>query len=416
MKKPNQRVVITGMGVLSPNGNSLDAFWQNTLGCVSGIGEITRFDTTDFPAKIAGEIKEFDLARYIPSSYKFKKNRLGMHTQYAIATTHMALRHAKLSLDELKTFEPVSLFIGVSTSAIDMIEKGKEALIKKGPRRVSPYTVSACQPHAVVSEIVESLQVQSRRTTISSACPSGLEAIGNAMLHIRSGQGNLAICGGVDSPITPLTMASFDLTGMILSKAEDPTKCSRPFDAKRQGGVLSEGGGIFILESLESALARGAEPLAEICGFGNYSDNVGSPSGSGLLESMQSALDDAAMMPQDIEYINAHGPGHPVIDVTETHSIKQVFGKRAYQLPISSIKGVIGNPLAAAGGLQAAACVMAMREGILPPTANYETPDPDCDLNYIPNLPMKAPIRNAMINLHGLGGGNISLILRKVRR
>lgn len=412
---PQQRVVITGIGVLSPNGNSLDTFWRNTLNCVSGINEITRFDTTDFPVKIAGEIKDFGLRRYLPKEYTFKPKRLGMHTQFAMATTQMALSHSGLTHEALRNREPVAFFMGVSTSAIDVIEKGKETLLKHGPNKVSPYTVSSCQPHAVVSEVVEMLGVESKKSTFSSACPSGLEAIGIATQYIRSGASDIAICGGVDSPITPLTLASFQLTGMILNESDNPEICSRPFDAKRGGGVISEGGSMFVLESLESARNRGATPLAEIIGFGNHSDRTGTSSGSGLVQSMSDALDDAAIMACDIEYINAHGPSHPQIDITETICIKEVFRQMAYEIPVSSIKGVIGNPLAAAGGLQMASSVLALREGIIPPTANYKFPDPDCDLFYVPNTPIHAPIENAMINLHGLGGGNISLILKRVR-
>lgn len=414
MKNPQQKVVITGMGILAPNGNSLDAFWRNTLDGVSGIGPITRFDTTDFPVKIAGEIKNFDVKRYVHSSQVIKPKRLGMHTQFGIAAARMAIQHAGFDADSLRKHEPVTCFMGVSTSAIDVIERGKEALMQNGPKRVSPYTVTGCQPHAVIAEIIETLGIQSRSTTFSSACPSGLEAIGNAMDFIRSRKGDMVICGGADSPITPLTLASFHLTGMILGHSEDPATCSRPFDAKREGGVLSEGASMFVLESLSSALNRGAVPLAEIIGFGSYADSSGSPSGSGLSQAMTCALDDAALLPGDIDYINAHGPGHPLIDVTETQCIKQVFGPHAQQIPVSSIKGVIGNPLAAAGGLQMAATVMAMREHLIPPTANYANPDPDCDLYYVPNFPLRASVHHALINLHGLGGGNISLILRKL--
>lgn len=408
--------MITGMGILAPNGNSLDEFWHNTLNAVSGIAEITRFPIDDFPVKVAGEVKNFKLERFLPSSIKVKPKRMGLHTQFGIAAAHMAIRHAGLTAVSLKNEEPIAFYIGVSTSAIEVIERGKEILMNSGPRRVSPYTVGGCQPHAVVSEIVETLGVQTKSSTFASACPSGLEAIGTAMHHIRSGQQSFAICGGVDAPITPLTMASFHLTRMIVSTSDTPSSSGRPFDAERQGGVIGEGGSIFVIESLESALSRGATPLAEIMGFGKYSDIPGSESASGIIHSMENALEDAAMIPNDIDYINAHGPGHPVIDVTETKSIKELFGDRAYQIPVSSIKGVIGNPLAAAGGMQMASSVMAMREGRIPPTANYHTPDPDCDLNYVPNSALDYSPRNAMINLHGLGGGNISLIVQRLNR
>jgi 3-oxoacyl-[acyl-carrier-protein] synthase II len=296
-----------------------------------------------------------------------------------------------------------------------VIEKSTQILLEKGPDRLSPNAMGSSQPHSVVSAIVASMQIQSRTTTYSSACPCGLEAIGNAMREIQAGKTTLAICGGVDAPVTPLSMACFHRTGMILSNSDHPETSGCPFDARRGGGVMSEGAGIFVLETLASARSRGAEPLAEIVGMGRFSDPFGEPPATGLVRSMQDALDDAGLIPDDIDYINAHGPGHPEIDISETKCIKKVFGTRAYQIPVSSIKGVIGNPLAAAGGIQLAASVMALREGLIPPTAHYEVPDPDCDLNYVPNYPMRSPLRNALINLHGIGGGNISLIIKKIQ-
>lgn len=412
MKPARNRVVITGMGILAPNGNSLDEFWQNTLNGVSGIAEITRFPIDDFPVKIAGEVKNFNLERFLPSSIKVKPKRMGVHTQFGIAATHMAIRHAGLTSDYLKSVEPIGVFLGVSTSAIDVIEKGKEVLMNRGPNKVSPYIVGACQPHAAVCEIVETLGIATIRRTLASACPAGLEAIANAMEYISSGRGNIVICGGVDAPITPLTMASFHLSGMIRNHDRPPEESSRPFDADRQGGIPAEGGGIFVVESLQNAQNRGATPLAEIIGYGNFSDNSGAVPGDGLADSMQASLDNAGLLPEDIDYINAHGPSDPVLDRMETRNIKKIFGKRAYQIPVSSIKGVTGNPLAAAGPLQIAATIMAMKGNRVPPTANYQTPDPDCDLYYVPNRPIQLTINHAMINLHGLGGGNSTLILR----
>jgi len=415
MKRPDQRVVITGIGVLSPNGNSLDAFWQNTLDCVSGIGEITRIDMEDSPVKIAGEIKDFDLKRYLPSDHVIKPKRMGLHTQFGIAAAHMAIKDAGLNLDILRRSEPLSVFLGVSTSAIDVIEKNYNVMLKHGYRKLSPYGVSASQPHAVANEIVNTLNVKTYRTTYSSACPAGLESIARGMETIRKKQSRFVICGGVDAPITQITLSGMYLAQLATNFKTAPEKSSRPFDANRECGVLSEGAGLFILESLESALSRGAKPYAEVLAYGNYADDVDTPPGSGLTQSMQYALDEAAMLAGEIEYINAHGPGHPVIDAIETKCIKETFGDRAYKIPISSIKGVIGNPLAASGALQCAASAMALTKGIIPPTANYEVPDPECDLFYTPNFPLQRDIENVMINLHGLGGGNSSLILRKVQ-
>lgn len=414
MKDPKRRVVLTGMGILAPNGNSLDSFWHNTLRCVSGTGSVTRFDAEHYRVKLAAEVKGFQLADYLPSDLHVKTKRLGMHTQFAIAATHMAIRHSGLGAEDFRKAEPVIVNLGVSTSAIDVIEKGKEVLMDRGPGRVSPYIVSACQPHAVACEIVKTLGIRTRRSTFSSACPAGMESVAHSMTSIRNGESELVLCGGVDSPITPLTVASFQLAGMIQTSRFPPEACSRPFDAERTGGIIAEGAGMFVLESLEHALVRGATPLAELVGYGTYADDIGAEAGEGLVHSMRDALDQSGLLPEDIDYVNAHGPSDPVIDRMETRAIKTVFGDRAYRLPISSIKGVTGNPLAAAGPFQMAACAMAFGTDTLPPTAHYEFPDPDCDLNYIPNRPLKRRVRRALVNLHGLGGGNSTMILQRV--
>lgn len=412
MKPPATRAVITGIGVLAPNGNSLDSFWENTLRCQSGIAPITLFPTDDFPISVAGEVKNFTLSHFLDSSYQIKTKRLGRHTCLGIAAMHMALRHANLTREQLQDQEPIDVHLGVSTSAIDVIERGKEALLGRGPSRVSPYTVSASQPHAVASEITDTLGIKSRKSTHASACPAGMEALASAMNCIRSGQASIVLCGGVDAPITPLTMASFHLAGLAPETEFPPEKCSRPFDAKRQGGLIAEGAGMFVIESLEHAWARGATPLAELIGYGSIADEPGTESGSGFADSMQEALDQASLLPIDIEYINAHGPSHPVLDRIESQSIHRVFGSHAGMLPVSSSKGVIGNPLSAAGPLQLAASVQALRTGTLPPTANYEVPDPECNLQLIHGSPLSVQVKRILLNVHGLGGGNSSLIVK----
>jgi len=412
MNDPARRAVITGTGVLAPNGNSTREFWENTLRCRSGIAPISRFPVDDFPVKIAGEIKNFDLKRFVPSSLVMKPNRMGIHTRYAIAATHSALHDAGLSVAALQKEEPVAFFLGVSTSAIEVIEKGTQVLMDKGPRRVSPYFVGACQPHAAVSEVVETLGLRTRNTTFSSACPAGMEALERGLNFIRNGEGDFAVCGGVDAPITPVTMASFHLAGLAPDCPFPPEASSRPFDRDRKGGIISEGAGVVVVESLERALNRGRTPLAEIIGVGDRADDPHGPPASGLSPAITAALNDAALLPSDIDYVNAHGPSHPLLDKIETESLKAVFGEHAYRLPVSSIKGVIGNPLAAAGPLQTIASALAIRDSLLPPTANYQTPDPECDLNYVPNRPLPFKPKHVLVNLHGLGGGNHCLILR----
>jgi len=401
------------MGVLAANGTGLPAFWDSLIAGRSGIRTISLFDATEYDVHVAGEIKDFDLHYYLNG--RFKPKRLGRHTQLALVATKLALEHAGLTEEELRQNEPVSIAMGISTSAIDVIERGKEALINRGPQTVSPYTVSSCQPHAVSAAISEMLGVSTRCATLSSACPAGMDAFAYGAELIRSGKTDLAIVGGADAPITPLTMASLSLAGLAPNYSFPPEQCSRPFELNRKGGVISEGACIMVLESLNHALGRGAFPWAEILGFGNVADDHGAESGFGLEFSMQEALANAGMMPSDIEYISAHGPSHPVIDRAETEAIKRVFKKHAGRMPVSSIKGSIGNPLAAAGPLQIAACAMGMRENLIAPTINYETPDPACDLDYVPNRPYSATIDRAMVNVHGLGGGNSSLVMGRVK-
>ncbi len=407
-----QRAVITGLGVLAANGIGLDAFWESLLAGRSGIAEITLFDTTDFPVKIAGEIKGFDVNAFVPA--EMKPQRMGRHTHLAIAAAKMAIEHARLSHEELEALQPVPLFLGVSTSAIDVLERGKERMIKLGPRKVSPFVVTASQPQAVASALGEALRLQLQSMTVSSACSAGLQAVAAAMDHIASGRGPLILTGGVDAPITPYTVASFGASKLIEAVPGDPSKISRPFDRDRTGGVMAEGAGMLVLESLDHARARGATIWAEIRGHATAGDPRGGHSGDGFRETMRLALANALCMPADIDYICAHGPSDPEIDIVETEAIKFVFGEHAHRIPVSSIKGCTGNPLSAAGPLQIAAAAMALRTGIVPPTANHEHPDLRCDLDYVPGRPRHLALRRALVNVHGLGGGNTSLVLERV--
>jgi 3-oxoacyl-[acyl-carrier-protein] synthase II len=406
------RVVVTGLGVLAPNGIGLDAFWQSLLKCKSGIGLITLFDSTEFPVRIAGEVKDFDIRKFV--SGQVKAHRLGRHTQLALAATYFAIKHAGLERAMLEACAPVPVIIGVSTSAMDIIQRGEETMSSHGPAKVSPYIVSAGHPHAVASAISESLGISTKATTVSTACPAGLDAISIAVESIRSGRAEIAIAGGADAPISPLTVACFGATGLVPKNSSNPEKLSRPFDRDRQGGILAEGAGILILENLEHALARGATPLAEIAGYGTSVDASGSLPASGLEDSMSLALANAGCRPENIDYICAHGPSDPVLDKVETACIKKAFGSHAYKIPVSSIKGVTGNPLAAAGPLELATCVMAIQHALVPPTANYEHPDNDCDLDYVPLKPRKMDINRALINIHGLGNCNSTMIINRV--
>lgn len=410
-----QKVVITGLGAIAPNGTGVDEFWANLLTCKSGIGPITLFDTTDFPVRIAGEVKKFTLHDY--TNGRFNPRRMGRHTQLALAAAQLALEHAGVDLDapgDIGHDCPVTVTVGVSSSAFDVIEKGKDRMARVGPKRASPYVVGASQPHAVATVLAESIPFPTQCTTISSACAAGLQAIETAAAVIRSGKADIAIAGGSDAPITPFAVASFGAAGLLPSINGNPSRASRPFDYKRSGGIMAEGAAMIILESLEHAIARGAHPLAEIRGYGAMLDEPGEKPASGLKSAMSLALANSGLLPEDVPYVCAHGPSDPILDLAETEAIKSVFGNRAYRLPVSSIKGVTGNPLAAAGPLQVTACIMAMLNGQIPPTANYEVPDPLCDLDYVPNQPRAARITRALINVHGMGGGNCSLLVEGV--
>jgi 3-oxoacyl-[acyl-carrier-protein] synthase II len=410
MNKRN-RVVITGIGVVAPNGTGLGEFWRSLLAGESGVGPITLFDATDFKSRIAGEVKNFDPFTHIEPQWKPK--RMARHTQFAFAASMMALRDAGLDPDNLDLPSPTPVVIGVSTSAIDVIESVYYALLKNGPNRAPVSSSAASIPQAAANTIADRIGASARAATVSSACPSGLDALADAAALIRSGEADIAIAGGADAPITPLTMSSFIASGLSSCRNAEPERASRPFDLERDSGVISEGAGVFVVENMERAEARGARAYLEICGYGKQRDLDHDRPGSGLEDSMILALANASRTAMDIDYISAYGPGHPVLDAIEVDVIKKVFGPRAYQVPVSSIKGVTGNALAAAGPFQIAACALTMRDQKIPPTANYENADPRCDLDFVPQRARRAQVNCALINVRGIGGSASTLIVSR---
>jgi 3-oxoacyl-[acyl-carrier-protein] synthase II len=410
MINPN-RVVITGMGILAPNGIGLDAFWESLLAGRSGIGPITLFDASDLKSRIAGEVKGFDPLNYIEPEMKPK--RMARHTQFAYAATMMALEDAGLQITERDLPSPTPVVVGVSTSAMDIIERSIADFGRHGMHGVSPSAVGALTPQAAANVVADRIGTRAHAATVSSACPSGLDAIAMAANMIRSGDAELAIAGGADAPITKHTFAAFIASGLNSCRNGEPEKASRPFDLERDSGVISEGAGMFVLEDLERAQARGAHIYLEISGYARQRDNTDEPA-SGLFDSMKLALANAARTEDDVDYISAYGPGHPVLDAAEVKYIKKVFGPRAYSIPISSIKGVTGNPLAAAGPLQIAACALSLRDQIIAPTANYEVADPDCDLDFVPLRARKAKLNCILMNVRGIGGSASSLVVDRV--
>src|SRR5438045_1090584 len=406
------RVVVTGIGVLAPNGIGLESFWDSLLTGRSGIGPITLFDASNLKSGIAGEVKGFDPHDYIEP--ELKPRRMARHTQFAYAATMMALQDAGLEINESDLPSPTPVVVGVSTSAMDIIERSISEFDRKGFNGMSPTAIAALKPQAPANAIADRIGVRAHSATVSSACPSGLDAVAMAVSSIRSGEAELAIAGGADAPLTPHTVAAFIASGLTVPHNGEPSQASTPFDSSRESGVLAEGAGMFILENLERAEARGAHIYLELTGHAAQRDLEPAQYGSGLRSSMEMALANARCEKSKIDYISAYGPGDPMLDAAEIRFIKEVFGSYAYSIPISSIKGVTGNPLAAAGPLQIAACALTIRDQLIPPTANYQTADPDCDLDVVPLRARKARVHQALLNVRGLGGSASSLVMHRV--
>lgn len=409
----NTRVVVTGMGVVAPNGIGLDAFWDSLITCKSGVGPITLFDSSDIPLKIAGEVHDFDLRDYFGKDCK--PHRLARQTQLALVACKMALENAGLTADFLRKECPLSLVIGICSGAVDITEQAKEILMTRGATRVRPHIVGSCQPHAIGAALVQLLGVQTSVTTISAACPSGLDAVAAASRMIKLGQTDVVIVGASDSPLNISTVASFCAAGIpSVTKEFPPEEVSRPFDAKRSGAVLAEGSGFLVLERLDGAIARGAVPLMEIIGGATISDTPGTLGMEGMYHSMGAAILNAGLYPEQIDYICANAVSDPAGDRIETEWVKKRFGKRAYQIPISSIRGVMGHPLAPAGMFQLIACALSLKNQMIIPTANLHNPDPACDLDYVPLAPRHAHLSVLMANGHGMGGENSTLIVKRL--
>lgn len=411
--KSRNRVVITGMGIVAPNGIGIDAFWNSILEGRSGIGPITSFDASDFESRIAGEVRDFNPLDFIELNLKPK--RMARHTQLAYAATRLALEDAGLDINNLRLPSPTPVVIGISMNSMDVLERALAAVRDHGPDRAPPTACTSSLPQGAANVIADRLGTSAHATTISSACPSGLDAIADAADMIQNGQTDIAIAGGTDAPITPLAMACFTSSGLSSRRNGEPEKANRPFDLERDSGVISEGAGIFVLENLDRAEARGVHCYAEISGYGKQRDMDPSRPASGLEQSMRLALANARRTLSDVNYISAYGPGHHVLDAVEVDTIKRVFGDRAYSLPVSSIKGITGNALAAGGPFQVAACALTLRHQLLPPTANCNGSDPNCDLDFVPKRPRRAKVDCALINVRGLGGSASTMVMNRVR-
>ncbi|MBI5167233.1 MAG: beta-ketoacyl-ACP synthase II [candidate division NC10 bacterium] len=408
-----RRVVVTGLGAVTPIGIGVAAFWEGLLSGQSGIDRITRFDTSNLECQIAGEVKGFD-----PLAYMDRKEvkRVDVFIQYAMAAALMAVEDARLEIDD-KNRHRVGIFIGTGMGGIPCLEEQHKVLLERGPGRLSPFFIPSIITNMASGQISMRLGAKGPNSCVSTACATGNHAIGDSFKIIQRGDADVMIAGGAEAVITPLTVGGFCAMKALSNRNHEPKKASRPFDMQRDGFVMGEGAGIVILEALDYALARGAPIYAEIVGYGMSADahhiTAPAPEGEGAARSMQAALDDARLRPEDIDYINAHGTSTPSGDVCETMAIKKVFGEHAYRLTISSNKSMIGHLLGAAGGAEAVATILTVRNGIIPPTINYEFPDPECDLDYVPNQARKGEVRAALNNSFGFGGTNATLAIRR---
>lgn len=409
-----KRVVVTGVGAVTPVGNTAEKSWEAVINGKSGIGLLTRLDSDQFPVKVAAEIYDFDIEEYIERKDARKMDRF---THFALASSIMAMKDAGLEkLDEELALR-TGVWIGSGIGGMETHEQQFKVFQERGYRRVSPFFVPMMIPDMASGQVSIHFGAKAINSCTVTACASGTNSIGDAFEVIRRGEADVMITGGAEAPITTLAVAGF-CSSKALSLNPDPKTASRPFSAERDGFIMGEGAGIIILEEYEHAVARGAKIYAELIGYGSTGDayhvTAPAPEGEGAARAMQQALDQGGIAPDKIDYINAHGTSTPYNDKFETMSAKTIFGDHAYKLAISSTKSMTGHLLGAAGGVEAIFAVKALQEGILPPTINYETPDPECDLDYIPNVARKADINYAMSNSLGFGGHNASLIFKKI--
>ncbi|MEH7526208.1 beta-ketoacyl-ACP synthase II [Bacillus sp. JJ1503] len=407
-----RRVVVTGIGAVTPLGNEVETTWKNILAGVSGVGPLTRVNADEYPVKVAAEVKDFNVENFMEKKDARKMDRF---THYAVAASLMAVKDANLSINE-ENADRVGVWIGSGIGGMETFENQFETFLNRGYRRVSPFFVPMMIPDMATGQVSITLGAKGFNSCTVTACATGTNSIGDAFKVIQRGDADAMVTGGAEAPITKMSVAGF-CANTALSTNPDPKTASRPFDKNRDGFVIGEGAGIVVLEELEHALARGANIYAEIVGYGATGDayhiTAPAPEGEGGARAMKMAINDAGLSPEDIDYINAHGTSTDYNDKFETMAIKAVFGDHAYRLAISSTKSMTGHLLGAAGGIEAIFTVLAMKEGILPPTINYETPDPECDLDYIPNEARKKEIRAAISNSLGFGGHNATIAFKK---
>ncbi|MDK2919303.1 MAG: 3-oxoacyl-[acyl-carrier-protein] synthase [Candidatus Petromonas sp.] len=408
-----RRVVITGIGVISPIGNGKDNYWNALKEGKNGIDKITRFDTSEFPTQIAAEVKDFDVHDYMD---KKEARRMDRFTHYAIAASKQALEDSEIDLNKVDV-NRFGVTLGSGVGGFETLEREHKKLLEKGARRVSPFFIPMMISNIGAGHISMAFGVKGPNTTAVSACASSTNAIGDAFKIIERGDADLMFAGGAEASITPLSIAGFCTMKAMSTRNDDPKRASRPFDKERDGFVMGEGSGIIILEELEHALKRGAKIYGEIVGYGMSADahhiTAPAPEGEGAARAMKNAVLDANINPEEVDYINAHGTSTPLNDKFETLAIKTVFGDHAYKLSVSSTKSMTGHLLGAAGSIEAIACLLAVKENYIHPTINLTNPDPELDLDYVPNVGKNKEVRYALSNSLGFGGHNASLIFKK---
>ncbi len=409
-----KRVVVTGIGCISPLGNDISVLWENIKAGKSGVGPITHYDASDYKCRIAAEVKEFDGEALFGSR---EARRMDRFSQFAVAAASQALEHARLQVGEGNR-DRIGVMIGSGIGGLGTLFEQMMVFVERGPNRVSPFLVPMMLPDTAPGMVAIHLGVRGPNMAIVAACATGTNALGEAAEVIRRGHADAILAGGSEAVIVPIAMAGLGVMQAMSTRNEEPERASRPFDLNRDGFVMGEGSVVLLLESLEHAQRRGARILAEVSGYGTTNDayHISAPAidGEGAAACMRVALEDAGMSIDRIDYINAHGTSTPLNDKSETAAIKTVFGERAYQVPVSSTKSMTGHLLGAAGALEAAVCVMALQDQIMPPTINYETPDPECDLDYVPNRAREAQLEHVMSNSFGFGGHNATIILSRI--
>ncbi|MFQ5988350.1 MAG: beta-ketoacyl-ACP synthase II, partial [Candidatus Methylomirabilales bacterium] len=400
-------------GVVSPLGIGGDAFWNGLLNGTSGVRRITRFDPTGHECQIAAEVKDFDPLLWIE---KKEVRKMDVFVQYALAAGLIAVEDAHLKVSDTNR-DRVGVLVGTGMGGIPMLVEQNAILLEKGPDRVSPFFIPGIITNMASGRISMQVGAKGPNSCVSTACATGNHAIGDSFRIIQRGEAEIMLAGGSEAVIAPLCVAGFSACKALSTRNAEPERASRPFDKQRDGFVMGEGAAVLVLEGLEHALDRGATIYGEVIGYGMSGDahhvTAPAPEGEGAVQSMQRALRDAGVRPEDVDYINAHGTSTPYNDANETLAIKRVFSDHAYRLAVSSIKSMIGHTLGAAGAIEAIATISSVRHGIIPPTINYEYPDPDCDLDYVPNKARELPVQVALNNSFGFGGTNATMVFRR---